>query len=70
MLKKFNYLIKMISKRNKLRIGIIEKYLSIFYLEIKLNYIYLSYGFNLTESKNNTSWIYHLVKEERWALYL
>ncbi|MEY7999214.1 GNAT family N-acetyltransferase [Clostridium sp. Mt-5] len=32
-------------------------------------HLYKSYGFNLTESKNNTTWTDHLVKEERWDLY-
>ncbi|MFL0198509.1 GNAT family N-acetyltransferase [Clostridium sp. WILCCON 0269] len=33
-------------------------------------YLYKSYGFNLTESINNTNWTDCLVKEERWELYL
>lgn len=33
-------------------------------------YLYKSYGFNLTESINNTTWTDHLIKEERWELRL
>lgn len=34
------------------------------------HHIYKNYGFNLTESVDNTSWTDKLVKEERWDLYL
>ena len=33
-------------------------------------HIYKNYGFNLTESVDNTSWTDKLIKEERWDLYL
>lgn len=33
-------------------------------------HLYKSYGFNLTESLDNNTWTNHLVKEERWDLYL
>ncbi|ADK13165.1 MULTISPECIES: bifunctional helix-turn-helix transcriptional regulator/GNAT family N-acetyltransferase [Clostridium] len=33
-------------------------------------YLYGNYGFKLTESMDNTTWTNHLVKEERWDLYI
>lgn len=33
-------------------------------------HLYKSYGFNLTESIDNNTWTNHLIKEERWDLYL
>ena len=33
-------------------------------------HIYKNYGFNLTESVDNTTWTDKLIKEERWDLYL
>lgn len=33
-------------------------------------HLYKSFGFNLTESIDNNTWTNHLIKEERWDLYL